>query len=60
MRGIVATAIVLVWTLVAALPLRASSEQGASGGSVEGTLPKDVYPDSRNRLPVIRRDDLDD
>jgi 4-carboxymuconolactone decarboxylase len=61
MRGIVATAIVLTWTLVvAAFPLRASSEQGASGGSVEGTLPKDVYPDSRNRLPAIKRDDLDE
>jgi len=25
-----------------------------------GTLPKDVSPDSRNRLPLIRREDLDD
>ena len=59
-RGIATTAIVLTWTLVVALPLRVSSEQRASGGSPDGTLPKDVYPDSRNRLPVIGRDDLDE
>src|SRR6202521_332537 len=28
--------------------------------SVEGALPKDVYPDSRNRLPLIKREDLDE
>ena len=60
MRGIVTAAIVLTWTLVAATPLRAASGQAASGGSVEGTLPRDVYPDSLNRLPAIKRDDLDE
>jgi 4-carboxymuconolactone decarboxylase len=60
MRGIVTSAIVLAWTFVAAMPLRASWGQTVSGGGVAGTLPKDVYPDSLNRLPAIKRDDLDE
>ena len=36
------------------------SGQGASGGSAETALPADVRPDSRNRLPLIRREELDD
>src|SRR5579863_3441392 len=28
--------------------------------SFEGALPKDVHPDSRNRLPLIKREDLDE
>ena len=46
--------------------LSALSEQAASGASGKtsqasaGTLPKDVYPDSRNRLPLIKREDMDD
>jgi 4-carboxymuconolactone decarboxylase len=32
--------------------------QGAKG--VDDKLPKDVYPDSRNRLPLIKREDLDE
>jgi hypothetical protein len=49
MRGIVKMAIVLTWTVLvpaAHVPLTALSEQGASGGSAEEALPKDVYPDS--------------
>ena len=40
--------------------------QGASGprdktaGKYTATLPKDVYPDSGNRLPFIKREDLDE
>jgi len=60
MRGTVTSAIVFTWMLVAATPLGASSGQAASGGSVAGTLPKDIYPDSLNRLPAIKRDDLDE
>jgi 4-carboxymuconolactone decarboxylase len=26
----------------------------------KGTLPKDIFPDSRNRLPLIKREDLDE
>jgi 4-carboxymuconolactone decarboxylase len=29
-------------------------------GQTQNTLPKDVYPDSRNRLPLAKRDQLDD
>ena len=32
---------------------------GASAASAR-TLPKDVYPDSLNRLPRVRREDLDE
>jgi 4-carboxymuconolactone decarboxylase len=63
MRGIVNQAIVLTWTAfvaAAGIPFAAWSEQAASGGTAEATLPKDVYPDSRNRLPTIGRDDLDE
>jgi hypothetical protein len=63
MRGILNAAIVITWAaLVAAapVPLGASSGQRASGGSADGTLPGDVHPDSRNRLPPIKRDDLDE
>lgn len=55
--------IVLTWTVVlaaAVIPHVGLSQQGASGGSAEAALPKDVYPDSRNRLPAIRRDDLEE
>ena len=67
MRGIVnlvdRLAIVITWTalaLAAVIPISASPEQGAAGGSVDGTRPGDVYPDSRNRLPLIKRDALDE
>src|SRR5712692_429090 len=36
---------------------------GTHGGVAlesEGTLPKDVFPDSRNRLPLIKREGLDE
>ncbi len=40
--------------------------QGSSGAPYKteaewaATLPKDIYPDSRSRLPMIRREDLDE
>jgi 4-carboxymuconolactone decarboxylase len=37
-----------------------SSAQTTSGARAEVTLPSDVYPDSRNRLPAIKREDLDE
>jgi hypothetical protein len=42
-----------------------SQQVASSAGSrvepgAEGALPKDVHPDSRNRLPSIRREDLDE
>ena len=51
---------------IAGSELRGPSQQVASGAGgrvtleTDGTLPKDVYPDSRNRLPSIRREDLDE
>jgi 4-carboxymuconolactone decarboxylase len=39
-------------------PTLTISAQGAR--DVAGALPKDINPDSRNRLPLIRRDDLDE
>ncbi len=43
--------------------LSAQVSSGTNGRAVpesEGTLPKDVFPDSRNRLPLIKREDLDE
>ena len=45
------------------LPMTSAvSAQGPSGARLESdaALPKDVYPDSRSRLPLIRREDLDE
>jgi len=42
---------------------RMRAQNPASGGNTTATarpLPKDVYPDSGNRLPLLKRDDLDD
>jgi 4-carboxymuconolactone decarboxylase len=38
----------------------ASSARGRVALDAEGTLPKDVHQDSRNRLPPVRREDLDE
>ena len=43
--------------------LSAQVPSGTNGRAVlesEGTLPKDVFPDSRNRLPLIKREGLDE
>jgi len=37
-----------------------SPASSASAVAAQATLPKDVYPDSGNRLPLLKRDDLDD
>ena len=49
--GIVLTCVVLL-PPAADVPLSAASHRGASGAQTEETLPEDVYPGSRNRLPV--------
>jgi len=58
MRGTARVAIVLTWVVLAPAypPLSALSKQGVPGQSAEGTLPSDVYPDSRNRLPSVKPD----
>lgn len=38
----------------------ASGVSGNLAQASAGTLPKDVHPDSRNRLPLIQREELDD
>jgi 4-carboxymuconolactone decarboxylase len=48
--------------LVGIGPLAASSQAptpGSRGTSIAEALPPDVFADSRNRLPVVKRDDLD-
>ena len=48
---------------VSKLNLMAQVPSGSSGSTAlesEGTLPKDVFPDSRNRLPPIKREGLDE
>ncbi len=61
MRGLMAIA--LSWTVLvppATLSLDSFFEQRASGTGAEEALPKDVDPGSRNRLPSIVRDQLDE
>ena len=44
-------------------PVAAQESSGARGHTAEESaspLPQDVYPDSRNRFPLIQRDDLDE
>jgi len=36
------------------------AQEGVSATSKPGMLPKDVYPDSGNRLPLVKRDQLDE
>jgi 4-carboxymuconolactone decarboxylase len=68
MGRLVKNLIMLTWVVLASalvcVPLGARSEQGASAGRTtlqsNGDLPKDVYPDSRNRLPLIKREDLNE
>src|SRR5262245_35257978 len=55
-------AITLAWSVLFPIgslsPTLASSQ--AAAAPTENTLPKDVHPDSRNRLPPIQRRDLDE
>lgn len=59
MHGRVKMVLLLAGILL--LPMTSAvSAQGPSGARLESdaALPKDVYPDSRSRLPLIRREDL--
>src|SRR5437773_6326204 len=63
MRRIVKLAIVPAWTVLvaaAAIPHGVMSAQTDGRRNAEAALPRDVDPDSRNRLPAVRRDDLDE
>jgi 4-carboxymuconolactone decarboxylase len=60
MRGLIA--ITLTWSVlfpIGSLSPTLASSQGAVAPT-DNTLPKDVHPDSRNRLPQIQRRDLDE
>lgn len=37
-----------------------NAANGSAAAAAQAPLPKDVYPDSGNRLPLLKRDDLDD
>ena len=63
MRRFPKTAIVLTWIgLLSATGISAVAlqQQGSLQNGSAVTLPKDVDPDSRNRLPLIRREDLNE
>ena len=63
MRGILKSAIFLACTALvasAAIPHGGLSAQGDRRGNAEAALPRDVDPESRNRLPLVKRDDLDE
>ncbi|MGH9787019.1 MAG: hypothetical protein ACRD88_22845, partial [Terriglobia bacterium] len=48
-------------TFATVAPLAAAEQQGASSSSASArTLPADIDPESLNRLPRVRREDLDD
>jgi 4-carboxymuconolactone decarboxylase len=55
MRG--AACLVLTWmVLLPNAPFVARDQQGATRGDADGSLPRDVDPVSRNRLPAIKPD----
>lgn len=62
MRGIVRMVVIGLTGILLIPTTNALSGQAASGGSArleaDGALPKDVNPDSRNRLPPIKREEL--
>ena len=73
MRGLLNSVVMLTWIIcghlacaqAAAPPEQGASEQGASATVFEyesiGELPAvEIYPDSGNRLPLVRRADLDE
>ena len=73
MRGLLNSVVMLTWIIcghlacaqAAAPPDQGASEQGASATVFEyesiGELPAvEIYPDSGNRLPLVRRADLDE
>jgi 4-carboxymuconolactone decarboxylase len=66
--ALVVLALVLGWAPLAIAPTRhlgvaaalASPQTGEQSSRADGTLPNDVYADSHSRLPLLKRDDLDE
>jgi hypothetical protein len=58
--------LMIATSMAAGHAVRARPEQAASpaagmpASSSGGTFPKDIYPETGNRLPAIKRDALDD
>ena len=57
---LVTGASIFAYQLPGPSPQVASIAGGTVAPDTEGALPKDVYPDSRNRLPSVKREDLDE
>ncbi|HWA68381.1 MAG TPA: hypothetical protein VG821_00930 [Rhizomicrobium sp.] len=52
---------ILIAGMLGALPAGAQGQGALSGEAAKtGTLPKDIYPESGNRLPLPKRDDMDE
>jgi 4-carboxymuconolactone decarboxylase len=54
---------ILIWTTLLIAAAGAASGQSAKGASAQAgsaALPADINPDSLNRLPVVKREQLDD
>lgn len=41
-------------------PAASNSQAEAAAPQADGRLPTDIHPDSRNRLPLVKREDLDE
>ena len=64
-RTLIGLLLVIGTSLAAGRTLSGRSEQAASAAGTSsqvstGTFPKDVYANTGNRLPAVKRDDLDD
>ena len=65
-RTLIGLLLVIGTTVAAGHALSRTSEQAASGAvgatsqASGGTLPKDIHPETGNRFPAIKRDELND
>src|SRR5688572_17921149 len=61
--GLIGVAAAVVWIGCSSSPLAGRESPDSRAISAEeyaASLPKDVYPDSLNRLPLVKREDLDE
>ena len=57
---VVATIVATDYGISGLSQVASSPRGGTSGAAAEAPLPKDVYPDSRSRLPLVKREELDE
>ena len=50
---------VIAVSLLCGQPARGQAASASRGGAAQA-YPKDIDPDSRNRLPIVKREELDD